>query len=216
MESLLFLKNHHLGVAPTVKILRAHDVQRFSEATNLLAEARQRAAAIVTEAEAEAEIRRQRGFQEGVREGKLKVAEQMMDTLNRMAVSLESIEEQVVHTVIRAVRKVIGDMEDRELIAEVVANLMASVRQTRAVNLRVHPDMVEHVRIRVTDLLRDHPTLKYVDVVADSSLAARDCVLESEVGVIDAGVDVQLAAIERSLMQSTNQKNEDRQGRDVA
>ena len=95
-------------------------------------------------------------------------------------------------------------MDQQERVTSVVRNALAVTRNESTVIVRVHPDDLETVQQRMDDIMKPYPGIKYIDVVSDSRLNRDGCILETEVGVVDASLDVQLAAIQNSLGRSVN------------
>ena len=49
------------------------------------------------------------------------------------------------------------------------------------------------------ELLAAYPGVGYLDVVADPRLAADACILESEIGIVEASIQGQLAALRKGF-----------------
>jgi type III secretion protein L len=67
------------------------------------------------------------------------------------------------------------------------------------VSVKVSPAQVEAVRARLDELKRGNESITFVDVVADQSVAPDRCVVESEFGSVDAGIEAQLAVLDRAI-----------------
>ncbi|MDR1891243.1 MAG: hypothetical protein LBQ23_03675 [Puniceicoccales bacterium] len=52
---------------------------------------------------------------------------------------------------------------------------------------------------KMQDVTKNSPVLEFLDIFADTHLQPGSCILETELGVIDASIPVQLAAIENAL-----------------
>src|SRR5262249_11124865 len=109
------------------------------------------------------------------------------------------LEETVASLVMLALEQMIGAMDDRELLMKVVRRALSVVRERGRVTIRIHPDRVGYVeeQLGVGD---GGATGRVIEVVADPLLGHRDCILETELGIIDASIDVQLEAIRKSLL----------------
>jgi type III secretion protein L len=202
MEPVLFVKEGALKTAPGTKILKAREYAAWWEAADLLAKAEEEAKRIVTDAGEAYRREKTRGYRDGLLEGKMNLSAQMMDTVAKTVDYFAEIEKKVVDIVTIAVRKIIGDMEPGERIAAVVGNVLTLARNQTQVTLRVSAGQVETVRERLDGIMAAYPGIRFVDVVADGRLKEGGCILETEMGIVDAGVDVQIEAIRRSLMKS--------------
>ena len=76
---------------------------------------------------------------------------------------------------------------------------LAAVRNQKQITLRLHPDNVDYVKSRSAELLSDYPGVGLLDVVPDNRLAADCCVLESDIGVVEASTESQMAALEAAF-----------------
>jgi type III secretion protein L len=106
----------------------------------------------------------------------------------------------MVDVVMKALKKCVMDIGDRELVVQIVRKVMnAVVRNQRHITLKVAHDMVPVVRERLDEILADYPLLDDVDLEEDARLKGAACLIETEAGIADASVETQLAAIENSL-----------------
>lgn len=99
----------------------------------------------------------------------------------------------------RAPRRILGEMDDRERVVSVVRHALEVVRNEKQVTLRVAPAGIDAVRERLNPILAGFPGITALDVTADGRLRPGGCTLETEIGVVDSGVDVQLEAVRRAL-----------------
>lgn len=200
MGTMFQLTGDAVVPAPGVRILRADEYSRLLEAGELLAAARGRAEAIRAEAEEAYETRRREGYEDGVMEGRMEQAEKMMETAMQAVEYIEHIEETLVRVVTSAVRKIIGELDERERIVRVVRTALVSVRSRQKVLIRVCPADEPAVREALAAMIASAPGgVSFLDVSADPRMKPGDCILESELGVVDAGLETQLRALENAL-----------------
>ena len=182
--------------APGTRLIRAEEYSRLLEAGELLAAARGRADALRAEAE-EAYVTKPFAF-EGRR--RMEQAEKMMETAMQAVEYIENIEETLVKVVTSAVRKIIGELDERERIVRVVRTALVSVRSQQKVLIRVCPADEPAVREALAAMIASAPGgVSFLDVSADPRMKPGDCILESELGVVDAGLETQLRALENAL-----------------
>ncbi len=202
MGKFIILKNTFIDIHPDTKIIKAEEYSKLVEAEKLLEEARREAENILETAKAAYEEEKRKGYEDGLREGQRKIAEKMLETVHKTVDYLASAEETMCSLVIGAIKKIIGDMDDKEVVTRVVKNALAMVRNQKQVVLKVAPEDLETVQSRLNEIMGNFPSIGFVEVVADSRLKKNSCVLESEMGIIDASVDVQLKAIENALQRT--------------
>ncbi len=102
---------------------------------------------------------------------------------------LEEAESSVAAIAVAAARKVVAEELSLrpEHIRAIVGAALERVRRASRVRVRVHPSDAAHL------------VLSDVPVVEDESIERGGCVVESELGDVDARLEVRLAAIERAL-----------------
>ncbi len=200
MSPMLRIKKGELLPSGERLIIKAGEYLETLQAGAVLQEARERAEAIVSQARLEYEREKERGFSEGLEAGKQVMAERIMNAAATSVESLASIEEEMVHVVIHALKKIIGEIDDRERLVRVVRTSLALMRNQRKVVLRVPPDRAEMADAAVREMLQSHPGIDILEVVADPRLKNDGCILESDMGIVDAGLEGQIEAIRRALL----------------
>lgn len=191
--------NDRLEVAPGVKVVKAVDYARFVEAQQLLAEARAAADRIVADAGAAFDEEKRRGHEEGLLEGKAEMAERMLDGVTRGVEYLQGMESAVVDVVMKSLVAVMDGLDDKELICRIVRKSLQQVRDQKRIVLRVCVDDAEAVRARLDEMVRSYPGIGIVDITPDPRLTPKQCILETEMGVVDASLSKQLEIIEKSF-----------------
>lgn len=187
---------------PAARIVRAADHAALLQADVLVAQARAQADAIVAQAQSAFEAERERGYADGKEEALMGQAERMIETVGRTIEYFAGVENEMVDLVMSSVRKVIDGFDDREKVMIVVRNALAVVRNQKQMTLRLHPDEVETVRGHINDLLAAYPGVGYLDILADGRLARGACILESEIGMVEASLENQIQAL-RTAFQRT-------------
>lgn len=200
MGTMLRLTKDTIALPPGRKVIKADAYALMLEASAVLEDARMRAASILAEAEAAYEQERERGYQDGLMEGRMEMTERMIDSIATSVDSLERMEITVVDVVMRSLRKILEDMDDKERVVQVVHKALGYVRSQKKVVLKVAPEEHDYVRDAMTDLLRAYPGIGFLDVVPDARLSKGACMLESDMGVVDASLETQLEGIRRAFL----------------
>ncbi|MDR2436365.1 MAG: HrpE/YscL family type III secretion apparatus protein [Puniceicoccales bacterium] len=182
-------------------IKRAQD-----ENAKIIARANGEAKKIINEAKATYESEKKRGYDDGISSGKEEMADQLMELATKSADSFAKLEKDVIDVVARAIKKILGDVDKNELITSVVKNALKMVKSQKQAVLKVAPSEATFLRDRVVELTKDTPGIEFLDVVSDAHLAPGSCLLETDLGVVDASVSVQIAAIEKSLGRMINER----------
>lgn len=210
MASLLFIKSGRFSLPPGKKILKAAEYATLLEAESVLAAADAEAARIREEAKQAYASEKERGYRDGLTEGKMEMAERMMDTVAAGVDYLEGLEGTIVDLVMNAMRKVIDGFDDKERVLGVVRKALSYARSQKRVVLRICPEDAEIVQAELASLLRDYPGIGILDVATDPRLERGACILESELGLIDAGLDVQMAGIRNAFLSRLKQNAQER------
>lgn len=199
MGTLFRLNTDPLRPASGTKVIKASEYAQLLEANALLAAARAKAEAIEREAAEAYEQKKLEGYQDGLEEGKLEHAEKMMETILSSVEFIEGIEKTLVSVVNQAIRKIIGDMDDKERVVRIVRNALNVVRGQQKVTVRVAPADEAAVLEALAAMTSSASGSSFLTVMADARLEKDSCILESELGVVDASLQTQLRALENAF-----------------
>lgn len=199
MEPFIRLKSNTLTLRPETRLLKAGDYQAFVATQQMLAEAQQQTQELLSSATQEYENQRQRGYEDGMNEAKMEMAEQMIEMAERTVDYFAQVEGKVAQLVMTALRKLIGEFDDAELALRMVHHALQIVSNQAQVTIRIHPSQEQVLRKRLGELLAGYTGIGKVEISADPRLALNGCILETEMGVVDASLEVQLQALEQAL-----------------
>jgi len=199
MGSMFLLKKQAFEPAPGTRCIKAADYAAMVQANDLLEEARRMYESMSAEAHEIYESQKAMGYEEGLEEGRREHAAKIFEAAAQSLELFESLENSVVKIVTDALERIVGEMNDKDLILRVVKSGLAIARNERRVVVRVSPEQAPSVEASTTELLRHYAGIRLLDVVADARLKKNDCLVESEMGVVDAGLDTQLAALRKVM-----------------
>ncbi len=177
------------------KVLAAGELRALRDAEAIVARAWEEAERIRAESGQAYEAERQRGYQEGRDLAQAEQALHMIEHVARHVDFLGKVESRMVDLVMQAVRKIIDGFDDRARVLMTVRSVLATARTHKQVTLRLHPDQVEAVRGQVDALRARYPGIDFLDVVGDTRLGPDACVMESEIGQIEASTETQMEAL---------------------
>lgn len=175
-------------VVPAAQVARFHDAAALLDAAaDLHASARSAHADT-------AEVARREGFAaghaEGLEAGKADVAAELFRLAARDAERTVARQAEVARLALQVVRRIAGEIGEPEMIAGIAQRAAAAIEPDAAATIRVAPAALEPTRARLA-------ARTLVTVEADPSLSATDCVVETALGRTHAGLETQLAQIER-------------------
>jgi len=205
MGTLFRLNTDSLQPAAGTKIVKAAELGQLFEASALLDAARQKAADMERAALEAYEEKKREGYADGLEEGKLEHAEKMMETIISSVEFIEGIESTLVNVVNQSIRKIIGEMEDKERIVAIVRNALNVVRGQQKVTVRVAPADEAAVLEAMAGMTAGGGN-SFMTVIADARLERDSCILESELGVVDASLSTQLRALENAFKSKIQQQ----------
>jgi type III secretion protein L len=123
----------------------------------------------------------------------------MIETTRRTLDYFTKIENDMVELVLGAVQKIFEDFDDKKRVITVVRSALGAVRNQKQMTLRVAPQNVDTVRAELNQLLAAFPGVGYLDIAADPRLSGDACILESEIGIVEASVQGQIAALRNTF-----------------
>jgi flagellar assembly protein FliH len=108
-----------------------------------------------------------------------------------------NVENEVVHLSLAIAAKILHReaQVDKLLLAGLARVAIQRLQEGTNVRVRVRPAMVDDWKRSFAE----HPAGCTVEITADPTLADNDCVLETEAGTVQVGVDAQLKEIERGF-----------------
>ena len=201
MEKIFHLDaDDKLQIADDVKIIRKDDLEKFFAAEEIILESKKKAQEILDKAEEIYKNRFEQGLTEGKEEGKSEYTFKIMDMVLSQVDSLESLEKQLVEVVTKSVNKIIGDLDEKDRIVRVVRKGLSAVRGEKRIVVRVstHDEPIVREDLKAY-LLSDDGRSGYIEVIGDVNLKKGDCILETQMGVVEASLDTQLNILSESL-----------------
>jgi flagellar biosynthesis/type III secretory pathway protein FliH len=163
--------------------------------------AAERAARILEECEAECAERRNAAWREGWAAG-FEEWQAALESARKAADGYRaSVEPELGRLAVRIASKIIGDVVqvDPVRVVHVTREALRGVSREKRVTIRVAPGMGALIESNL-DLLRERlaPDCQ-VRVVESAEVEPGGCLLVSELGVIDARIETQLAHVKRAL-----------------
>jgi type III secretion protein L len=181
------------------KVIKADDFWQYQQAREMMSSAREKRDHILDASLAGFEAEQSRGYRQGRDEARQEQAQKMIGVISQTVDYFSKIEAQMVDLVLDAVRRIIDDFDDREKVLKVVRNALTMVRNQRQILIRVHPVNVAEIKSQVNDLKQSFPGIEQMEVSADVSLDKDACVIESDMGQVEASMTGQMEALKASF-----------------
>jgi type III secretion protein L len=200
MSFIRILRPSELATSdPSQWVLSPEQVRSWQSAQQMLQDAQAEADRIRAEAEQAYEAEKQRGYEEGLTMARMDEAERLIENATRTVDYFAGIEQKIVALVMNAVRRIMADFDDTTRVLAVVQSGLSVMRNQKQLTLRLSPEHAATVRERAQQLLERFPGVGMMDIVPDNRLKGDAAILESEMGVVEASVDLQLKAIEQGF-----------------
>jgi flagellar biosynthesis/type III secretory pathway protein FliH len=167
----------------------------------VVVDAHERAQQLLVQAQEQVEVITELAVEQGRAEGRAELAAVLIEHAREHAQALATLERQAVDVALLAAKRIVGEALALEpvRIAEVVAPLFSRVRRARQVTLRVHPDDRGALEALLAKLCERAGMQAAVQVEVDAGMSRGGCVVNSDVGTLDARVETRLAALSRAL-----------------
>ncbi|UOG93531.1 MAG: type III secretion system stator protein SctL [Candidatus Thiothrix sulfatifontis] len=137
-----------------------------------------------------------RGLEQGRERADQEAAEKMVLFTGRVNDTLMALEGELVELVAGAVRKVIHSFDQDERVRQAVLGGLELVRGSHKLLVRVHPQMQATISEQLDAIPHRFSSL---EVVGDDQVAVDGCVLESDLGIVNASLEQQIQIIEQAL-----------------
>jgi len=205
---MLLLKRKSFEIEAGSSIVTGEEAGVVAQAADIVAAAEAEAGRIVEAAKEAFESEKNRGYAEGLAAARQDELEKKLGIVDDAVSYMEKVEGRMGDLVLKAMKKCVAEIGDKELIVQIVRKSMqAIVRAQRQVKIKVAPEMVGIVKERLSGILEQFPSVAFAEVVEDAHLTGTACVVETDAGSVEASIDGQLAAIEKSIKRSFSRES---------
>lgn len=174
------------------------------EARRLIEKANAIAAATLANAQSQRESIFQEARASGVKEGLSQWNELIAEALRAKEQYLADCENDLLRLAVKIAGKIIGEQLrlQPETIASIVREALKSAPRERRLVIQVSPSDAPAVNSHLRKLLENSFQPPEIEVVPTDSVSPGGCVIVSELGRVDAQLELQLEAMERVLLKS--------------
>lgn len=187
-------------------VVKKEEFLALLEAKDIIARAHRYGEALKADMHEEVAAARRAGYEAGLKEARTDFSATVVATVAEMEAAFARLELRIVNTVMGALQQILGRIDDRTLMEQLVRRVLSQSRQGKQLRLRVAAGQFDEVNQWLSEVIKEFPDIEFVDVFKDAAAAPGTCVLESEFGAIDASLDVQLAAVKRGLVSAFIEK----------
>lgn len=172
----------------------------LEEAKSKATDIREEAQELLSQVEDEREKSRQEGYEAGRQEGLASVTEMLVRVKELRAKLFEDNEKEILRLVFEIARKIIDrEFSEQDTAILNVIRLALNDAVGEKVIVRVHPEDYKKVKAKEPELLQACEDVRSLSVREDDQVSPKGCVVETEIGAIDAQLETQLGAIRKAL-----------------
>jgi len=192
-------------LGPGGKIIKKELFEASQEARHIVEEARQEAEQIVARAEQQRTASVESGFQIGYEEGLKRWNEILAGAWQARENLKTEWERSMLHLAVRVAERIVGEQLrlHPDTIVPIVREALKSLGQERQLTLLIHPDHREMVQANLDRLQTLVGSSRQIHLVVNPDIGLGGCVVESELGVIDAKLETQLECLEKVLLSAS-------------
>jgi flagellar assembly protein FliH len=152
----------------------------------------------------DAQAIRSQAYEEGFAAGRAEAARQLFDLATLQAELAKRTERDATHAALLVAGQLLGSAleSDPAKIAALLRPHLERMRRSKRMLLRLHPQdaaWLEQQPALLSELRSQHTLADTLDVRGDASLERGDCVVESNLGELDARVQTRLKLLAAAL-----------------
>ena len=128
---MLLIEKPNFSLASDRRLVKSSEFATVSSAADIIAAAEKEAARIREEAKAAFEEEKKRGYEKGLRDGKIEISMQKMDQVDQSVAFMESVESKMAGIVMKALKSCVVEIGDKEMVVNIVRKTMNAVIRTQ-------------------------------------------------------------------------------------
>ncbi len=173
-----------------------------AEAKRVLGAAEIEAERRVVEAQAAADDIREAARAQGYEDGLAEVNDLLVRFRDEREQKLLEHKADMVGLAVRVAGKILGrEIEERpETFTDLVIRAVRGIRHEKRIQIRVHPDDLALARAGLDRLRVEVGPGKEIEIREDRAVTGGGCVVETDLGIIDARLETQLRTLEKALV----------------
>ncbi len=167
------------------RIIKAEALSSVEAAAALIRSAEARAAEILRDAEDVHAARRREGYEEGHAAAEREAAARLVAETAALETRYAALEHDMGEMLAGVLRRIAGDFTDEQKVLVAVQGAFAKFRKTNSVRVALHPDAMIHKATVEAMIREDAPSLQFLDIVEDASLAPDAVLMETPIGRVE-------------------------------
>ncbi|HEY2464502.1 MAG TPA: FliH/SctL family protein [Steroidobacteraceae bacterium] len=164
----------------------------LEEAGGVMLAAERRAGLLLEQARAE-------GFAAGAAFAQAQMVRHLLEAQRQARQFLDRSQERIVALAVSIIERIAPSLNQPELVAALAAEALRAVQAERHLRIRVCASAADATREMLTQWHAGHPEIETAQVSIDPHAAPFTCIIESELGRIEAGLPAQLESVREQL-----------------
>jgi type III secretion protein L len=187
---------------PSVSKITKEAHEASLEAKDILAKAQEQAAQLLEDARREKEKVLAESTDRGYAAGLDQWNDALADAWKQREEFLSRHEAELVKLAVAIAKKIIGHsvVMNPDIVLQTAKEALRSVRSERRVTIKVNPADEAALREQAASLKMLGPEIGELAIIGNPAIEAGGCIVESDLGMIDAQIGTQLASIENALL----------------
>ncbi len=187
--------------APNTKIIPASDFSTLLDAAQVLETIKEDAEKYRLQVSKECEQLKENAFKEGYEEGYRQWTEQLANFEKQIEAIHQELQQLIIPIALKAAKKIVGrEIELSEnTIVDIVASNLKAVSQHKKITIYVNKkelDVLEKNKPRLRELFEN---LEGLSIRARDDVAPGGCIIETEVGIINAQMEHRWRVLEKAF-----------------
>ena len=169
------------------------------EMSRLLSEAEDIARAAEQHADAFIEEARARGYADGVSQAQAQMTQHLLDAQRQSREFLDASQQRIVALAVAILERIAPALGEAPVVAALAEEALGAVQAEKYIRIRVTVAAAAATQAMLDRWRDEHPQVETAQVSVDQHLEPFTCVVESELGRIEAGLPAQLEAVRDRL-----------------
>ena len=200
-------------ICPESRIVKCEEYAVFAQSEDIIANAKLKRQKMFEQAEAQIQLMKE-DAQKSIAADRAKSEEECRQQMEgeRLIKIFEQMDHGIqffsnlnssfVSTLQSMFLKILGEIPPEERICSVVKNAIKLLPEGKCLSISVHPDQATLLQEKVNELIELKPNLERVEVVINKDLNLDECTLETETGILEASVSIQLETLMKAIQEA--------------
>lgn len=190
-----------IRVAPGTKVVPADSFSTLVEASDVLTKIKTEAEEYRQQVVTECEQIKENAFKDGYQEGYQKWTEQLVFLEQEVERAHRESQQSIIPVALKAAKKIVGREIELfpDVIADIVSTNLKAVAQHKRITIYVNKNDYEALEKNKSRLRQLFESLESLSIRVREDIAPGGCVIETEIGIINAQIDHRWRVLEKAF-----------------